>query len=153
MIYVVHGDVPVYVTIYTKEEGKQELTYNQWWDFDLSSLIYHREDGPAIEYSNGDKYWFINGKLHREDGPAIEYSSGDKEWYINGKFHREDGPAIEYSNGDKFCPLCWYVNDKNYSKIDYNKLLKEVDLLEPILGLIDPRDWVRKRFERNLLSP
>ena len=23
----------------------------------------HREDGPAIEYANGDKYWYFNGKL------------------------------------------------------------------------------------------
>ena len=22
----------------------------------------HREDGPAIESANGDKYWYINGK-------------------------------------------------------------------------------------------
>ena len=52
----------------------------------------HREDGPAIEYANGNKVWYINDKLHREDGPAVEYANGDKEWYINGKRHREDGP-------------------------------------------------------------
>ena len=23
------------------------------------------------------------------------YDNGDKEWYLNGKLHREDGPAIE----------------------------------------------------------
>lgn len=44
----------------------------------------HRENGPAIEYSNGDKFWLIKGKLHREDGPAIESANGD-EWYLNGK--------------------------------------------------------------------
>jgi len=44
----------------------------------------HREDGPAVEYANGDKFWIINGELHREDGPAIEYASGSKEWFING---------------------------------------------------------------------
>ena len=44
----------------------------------------HREDGPAIEYANGDKFWFINDKLHREDGPAFESANGDKAWYING---------------------------------------------------------------------
>ena len=25
-------------------------------------------------YPNGDKSWYLNGKLHREDGPAIEYA-------------------------------------------------------------------------------
>jgi hypothetical protein len=29
--------------------------------------------------------WFLNGKRHREDGPAIEYVNGDKYWLINGK--------------------------------------------------------------------
>ena len=25
----------------------------------------------------------MNGKLHREDGPAIEYADGNKFWYLN----------------------------------------------------------------------
>ncbi len=46
----------------------------------------------TIEYKNSsrkqqhrDKYWCLNGELHREDGPAIEYSTGDKFWYLKGK--------------------------------------------------------------------
>jgi hypothetical protein len=50
----------------------------------------HREDGPAIEWNDGSKYWFINGKYHREDGPAIEYPNGNKEWWINGLRYLED---------------------------------------------------------------
>ena len=46
----------------------------------------HKEDGPAIEYSNGEKFWYINGKCHREDGPAVEYSDGYKAWWIDGKY-------------------------------------------------------------------
>ena len=68
----------------------------------------HREDGPAIERSNGDKCWYLNGKKHREDGPAIEYVYGSKLWYLNGKWHREDGPAIEYADGYK----AWFLNGK-----------------------------------------
>ena len=45
----------------------------------------HREDGPAIEFANGTKKWFLDGIRHREDGPAIEYTDGDKEWYLNGE--------------------------------------------------------------------
>ena len=26
----------------------------------------------------------VDGKLHREDGPAIEHSDGSKEWWVNG---------------------------------------------------------------------
>ena len=36
-------------------------------------------------YSDGTKYWYINGKFHREDGPACEYADGNKKWFINGK--------------------------------------------------------------------
>ena len=70
----------------------------------------HREDGPAIEHATGAKYWYLNNRRHREDGPAIEYSNGDKHWLLNGELHREDGPAIEYPNGDKY----WYLNGKRH---------------------------------------
>ena len=33
----------------------------------------------------GNKSWYNeNGELHREDGPALEYSNGTKEWWIKG---------------------------------------------------------------------
>ena len=60
---------------------------------------YHREDGPAIEYANGTKFWYRNDQRHREDGPAIERANGNKCWYINDELHRIDGPAIECANG------------------------------------------------------
>ena len=36
-------------------------------------------------YTNGTKFWYLNGKRHREDGPAVEYADGTKYWYLNGK--------------------------------------------------------------------
>ena len=27
----------------------------------------------------------LHGKLHREDGPAIEYTNGFKQWWLDGK--------------------------------------------------------------------
>ena len=66
----------------------------------------HREDGPAVEDPNGDKYWFLNGEHHREDGPAIEHADGRKEWLLNDIHHREDGPAIEFIDGYKG----WWLN-------------------------------------------
>ena len=49
----------------------------------------HRLDGPALEYSNGDKKWYIDGKRHRLDGPAIEFSDGTKSWFVEGKQYSE----------------------------------------------------------------
>jgi hypothetical protein len=36
---------------------------------------------------NEDKteYWYLKGKLHREDGPAIEWANGTKYWWLNDK--------------------------------------------------------------------
>ncbi len=51
--------------------------------------LYHRKDGPAIIYADGDKFWYQNGKFHRVDGPAIEWSDGYKSWFINGIHYSE----------------------------------------------------------------
>ena len=40
-------------------------------------------------WADGAKQWYLNGKLHREDGPAIEYTNGTKHWYLNGKYLTE----------------------------------------------------------------
>ena len=83
----------------------------------------HREDGPAIEYSNGDSVWFLGGKWHREDGPAIEYSNGDRAWYLGGKLHREDGPAVELPDGIRF----WYLDGKRLSEDEFEALQQSQD--------------------------
>ena len=66
----------------------------------------HREDGPAVEWSNGSQEYWVNGKRHREDGPAIIHPDGTELYFINGKLHREDGPAIINYNGN--CD--WFIN-------------------------------------------
>ena len=68
-------------------------------------------------YPNGDKEWWLNGKLHREDGPAIEDADGDKSWWLNDKRHREDGPAIEYAEGDKE----WHLNGKKVTEEEHKR--------------------------------
>jgi len=40
-------------------------------------------------YNNGTKAWHLNYQLHREDGPAIESVDGDKYWYLNGTEYTE----------------------------------------------------------------
>ena len=87
---------------------------------DPECSILHRKDGPAIEYANGAKTWYLNGKLHRTDGPAIERSNGDKCWYKNGNPHREDGPATEWTDGTKF----YYLNNEKLSKEEYIQYIK-----------------------------
>lgn len=39
---------------------------------------------------NSSCSFFKKNKLHREDGPAIECTNGDKFWYINGKLKKRE---------------------------------------------------------------
>jgi len=91
---------------------------NKFYYKDREMTIFHRTDGPACEWSDGDKAWFVDDNRHRLDGPAIERVDGTKEWYVDGKLHRHDGPAIEYADGDKY----WYVNGKRLSEKQFNAL-------------------------------
>ena len=74
----------------------------------------HRDDGPAVEYATGSKYWYFNNKLHRIDGPAVIQSNGDKEWWVHGDLHRTDGPAVEYADGEGI----WCFKGKQYHSVD-----------------------------------
>ena len=84
---------------------------------------YHRLDGPAIEYADGKKSWYIKDVKHTEEEyynsilqltdnkMIITYiinDHGTKYWRQNNQFHRTNGPAIEYSNGTKK----WYQNNQ-----------------------------------------
>ena len=88
----------------------------------------HRENGPAVELTSGDKYWYINGKQHRENGPAIEYKDGSKVWYKNGKCHREDGPAVELINGIAY----WWLNGVQYTKPEFFRLTQEKSVINDL---------------------
>jgi hypothetical protein len=39
----------------------------------------------CIKHDDGTKEWYQEGKYHKEDGPAIEYASGSKFWFIEDK--------------------------------------------------------------------
>jgi hypothetical protein len=56
----------------------------------------------------GTIMYFLNGKYHREDGPAIEFDNGDKQYLINDEFHRLDGPAVEFSSPSLSHLNKWY---------------------------------------------
>ena len=69
----------------------------RWYNFQGQ---YHRTDGPAIEYSQGTKLWYLNDTRHREDGPAIEWADGAKSWWLNGKQYTEEEFALlQFING------------------------------------------------------
>jgi hypothetical protein len=77
-------------------------------------------DNPEID-EYGNKYWWQHGSIHRDDGPAIEWSDGDKVWYQHGKCHRDDGPAIMLVNKK----YDWYLHGNHLSLDEW---LNEVNI-------------------------
>ena len=94
---------------------KYEVTVNdegtEYWY--LNDKL-HREDGPAIKYTDGSESWYLNDKLHRVDGPAVTYADGYEAWWLNDKLHREDGSAIKCTNGSEE----WWLNGCKVTKED-----------------------------------
>jgi hypothetical protein len=89
--------------------------------FDVMRNSYYKD-----EYG---EYWCLNGKFHREDGPAVIWSNGNQYWYLNGKCHRENGPAIIYPNGTQ----SWYLNGKDITD-DVNKWFEDYNLIYDTLS-------------------
>ena len=88
----------------------------------MVNIIQRKITMLKLEINNyGHRFWYNkNGKLHRIDGPAIEFNDGDKYWYKNGLKHRLNGPAMEWNNGYKE----WYINGIEYSEEAYNEKIR-----------------------------
>jgi hypothetical protein len=85
----------------------------------------HRTDGPAVEFSNGGKEWWIHGQRHRTDGPAVEFAIyGIRSWWVNGSRHRTDGPAIEWDGVAEE----WWVHNRISSKQEISHQSSQVYL-------------------------
>ena len=56
----------------------------------------------------GDKVWRLpNGELHRENGPAVEYANGDKYWFLNDRLYKIQGNNKIIKRGKNFnCKTC-----------------------------------------------
>lgn len=66
----------------TKQEESGEI--EAWYNDNKQP---HREDGPAIQATNGDwEYWLNHGEFHRLDGPAviIHHGPGLTRWHVGG---------------------------------------------------------------------
>lgn len=74
----------------------------------------HCEDLPdnftGIVQKYEGKFWYKNGKYHREDGPAVEYSDGYKMWFLEDKRYMPKNLnnfiVLDYDKG-KY-DLIWY---------------------------------------------
>jgi len=71
----------------------------------------------------GNKVWYdSDGKFHRDDGHAVEWTDGGKFWLKHGKYHREDGPAVKWASGNK----AYYLEGIQYTEEEYWEKIKEL---------------------------
>ena len=78
-------------------------------------------DNPVI-HEYGEKFWYdSNGKFHRDDGPAVIYADGDKAWYQHGVRHRADDPAIIGADGTEY----WYLN---HTQLTFDEWIDKVNM-------------------------
>lgn len=72
------------------------------------------------------EYYNDKNQLHREDGPAIEYDNGDFMYFINGNLHRTDGPAMKMNNNETYIVNGRFINKNQYNKIMLNKKINRL---------------------------
>ena len=77
-----------------------------------------------VEFSGGTKYWYKEGKRHRLDGPACEFSNGYKQWWLEShyysKINLKDYVVLDHDKGK--------YNIKWYKLLDKNKIFEYPDI-------------------------
>jgi hypothetical protein len=86
----------------------------------------------------------IQLKAHRVDGPAIEFADNHKEYYVDGLLHRMDGEAVINSpmRGSRFYIGGLYIDDKEI----YDALVTLINNYPTCLRLTEPNTWLRTTF-------
>jgi hypothetical protein len=41
----------------------------------------------------GDKMWYKDGHFHKEDGPAVEWTDGVGSWFLGDEFYGYEKPS------------------------------------------------------------
>jgi hypothetical protein len=103
-----------------KEWWKEDIQYTENFENKLNKIKMDKEFEKNVRENRYTTYR-LNGRLHREDGPAVEWTNGDKHWWVDGLRHREDGPAIEYSDGTKE----YWLEGIEYTEEEFNNKIKE----------------------------
>jgi hypothetical protein len=64
--------------------GDKPGCVNETGSFWYKDGLLHRENAPAVIKSSVNM-WYDNGYYHRLNGPALEFPDGTKRWFIEGK--------------------------------------------------------------------
>ena len=98
-----------------KQDNEYKEDFNRWLD-----EFENRDHNLGLVFSHKDE----DGHYHNIDGPAVEYDNGTKKWFIHGKLHRENGPAIIWNSGN----VLYFLNGIELSEKDYQKALLDLKM-------------------------
>lgn len=120
---VTNKDNKLKIKLFLTQQSLHNTGHICWFKDDL---LHRENDLPAIEWHNGCKEWYWEGKKHRKNGPAVIGLNGYGEWWFEGKKHREDGPALDW----KWCEKEWFIHGVQYTEEEFKlfsvkKKLKE----------------------------
>lgn len=65
--------------------------HKEWW---VNGLRHREGDLPAIIWNDGRKDYFVEHERHREEGPAIEYANGDTSYFYHGEKRAKQAPKL-----------------------------------------------------------
>lgn len=88
-------------------------------------------------------YWYYDGELHREDGPAIDWSDGSQFWFKHGKLHRLEGPAVISS----IHGTGWYIEGIKYTQEDFKKYLKSKELKDGLDNCLKDKNYHKEQLK------
>jgi hypothetical protein len=81
----------------------------------------------TIRYYNSN-YGYVIGEYHRLDGPAVEFVNGDKQWWLNGKEYNVEEWEEKIFNMILDNPsLLSKINRNEYTEDVYKRLEQETD--------------------------
>lgn len=86
---------------------------------------YHRDDGPAVLYDNGNYMYYQHGIVHRVGGPTImelptATQTGIEVWRVHGILHREGGPARTWTRLDGIKQMEYFENGTLLRRVIYD---------------------------------
>ena len=110
----------------------------------FTSCRHYYLDGRITDRAPSQHTWEEKPILHREDGPAVVYTDGTKKYqayWIHGVKHRLEGPAIIYPDSIPTRYL-FYIEGLNIHEKDFEEAVRQykAKLTEKIL---DPEEYIR----------
>ena len=62
---------------------------NNWFEIDEHQYLMYLLKGYRIRADSYAVAWVLNNQVHREDGPAVIYDDGSRYWYLNAVSYTE----------------------------------------------------------------